>query len=131
VDTHLELGSRRRHGDVESRDAAHEPLPTARLAAVGAVAGIAGGIAMAAPIVIWDWAHVAHRALELPMATTAWLFGLGYFSNDSNLWWPIVLGAVLLVASWVVSGVAFVPDPRAGADGRGRPQPRALQPLRA
>jgi hypothetical protein len=107
VDTHLELGSRREHAELRD-DTPHAELSTSRLIAVGAVSGIAGGIAMAAPIVIWDWVHDGHRALELPMAATAWLFGLEHFSNDGNLWWPIVIGVVLLAVYWVASGIAFV-----------------------
>ena len=42
---------------------------------VGAVSGLLGGLVLAAPIVIWDWARSGHRALELPMAVTAWPFG--------------------------------------------------------
>lgn len=73
----------------------------------GIVSGLAGGIALAVPLVIWDWVHTAHRALELPMAATAWVFGLQHFSHDQNLWWPIVLGALLLVLYSAVSGLAF------------------------
>jgi hypothetical protein len=32
---------------------------------------------MAAPLVLYDWAKTAHSALELPMAMSGWLFGLG------------------------------------------------------
>ena len=35
------------------------------------------------------------------------LFGLAHFSNDQNLWWPIVLGVIILAAYWAVSGVVF------------------------
>lgn len=109
MDTHLELGSHRMRSRPEPRaEAEYVELPAGRLVGIGAVAGIAGGIAMAAPVVIWGWAHDAHRALELPMATTAWLFGLQHFSNDRNLWGSIVIGAVLLLAYWIGSGIAFV-----------------------
>ena len=73
----------------------------------GVVAGLAGGVALALPLVIWDWAHAGHRALELPMATTAWLFGLGHFSHTQNLWWPIVLGVVILALYTVIAGLAY------------------------
>ena len=89
-----------------SRDE-HDELPTGGLLAVGAASGLLGGLALAVPIVIWDWVRSGHRALELPMATTAWPFGLVHFSNDRNLWWPIVLGIVLLAAFWALSGIAF------------------------
>jgi hypothetical protein len=78
-----------------------------RLVADGIVAGLAGVIALAVPLVVWDWAHVAHRALELPMAVTAWLFGLQHFSHDQNLVWPIVIGTALLAVYGAVSGLAF------------------------
>jgi hypothetical protein len=71
----------------------------------GIVSGLVGGIALAIPLVIWDWAHTAHRALELPMAATAWLFGLQRFSREQNLWWPIVLGVV--VVGVYSGGLAF------------------------
>ena len=41
------------------------------------------------------------------MAATAWLFGLVHFSQDENLWWPIVLGTAVLAVYWALSGVAF------------------------
>ena len=88
-------------------DTAHVELPPRRLLAIGVASGLAGGIAMAVPVVIWGWASSSHRALELAMAATAWPFGLAHFSNDRNLWWPIVLGAILLAAYWALSGVVF------------------------
>jgi hypothetical protein len=77
------------------------------LLTVGVVSGLLGGLVMAVPVVIWDWVRTSHRALELPMATTAWLFGTEHFSRFENLWGPIVVGAVLLAAFWAASGVAF------------------------
>lgn len=88
-------------------ETAHVELPPRRLLAIGVASGIAGGIAMAVPVVIWDWVRSSHKALELAMAATAWPFGLTHFSNDQNLWWPIVLGAILIAAYWAVSGVVF------------------------
>jgi hypothetical protein len=75
--------------------------------AVGVTAGLLGGIALAAPVVIWDWVREGQRALELPMAATSWLFGLDHFSHDENLWGSIVLGAIVLAVYWAVSGIAF------------------------
>ena len=75
--------------------------------AVGFVAGILGGAVMAAPLVIWDWIRTSHLALELPTATTSWLFGLGHFSHQTYRLWPIVVGVVFLAAYWAVSGIAF------------------------
>jgi len=74
---------------------------------VGLVAGILGGAVMAAPLVIWDWMKHAHLALELPTATTSWLFGLDHFSHQTYRLWPIVVGVVFLAAYWAVSGIAF------------------------
>lgn len=45
-----------------------------KVLATGVGSGLIGGIALAAPIVIWDWAQSGHKALELPMAATSWLF---------------------------------------------------------
>ena len=88
-------------------DTAQVELAPRRLLAIGIASGLTGGIAMAIPIVLWDWVRTSHRALELPMAATAWLFGLTHFSNDQNLWWPIVLGTIILAAYWALSGVVF------------------------
>jgi hypothetical protein len=75
--------------------------------AVGLGSGLFGGLAMAAPLVVWDWARSSHVALELPMAATAWLFGLEHFSHESYLAWPILIGSVLFAAYWVLSGLVF------------------------
>jgi hypothetical protein len=75
--------------------------------AVGLGSGLIGGIALAVPIVIWDWSRSAHRAFELPMAATAWLFGLQHFSNDTYLAWPLVIGIALLAAYSALSGLVF------------------------
>jgi hypothetical protein len=75
--------------------------------AVGLGSGLLGGLALAVPIVIWDWVHSGHRAFELPMAATAWLFGLQHFGNDRYLAWPVVIGIVLLAAYAALSGLAF------------------------
>jgi hypothetical protein len=70
-------------------------------------AGMAGGLALAAPLMIYDWARSSHSALELPMAATSWLFGLDHYARNGYHWWPIVLGAVLLLAYWALHGLAF------------------------
>ena len=75
--------------------------------AVGLGSGVFGGLAMAVPLVIWDWVHSGHVALELPMAATAWLFGLQHFSHDTYLTWPVLVGAVLFAAYWTLSGLVF------------------------
>jgi hypothetical protein len=69
--------------------------------------GLLGGIALAVPIVLWDWARSGHRAFELPEAATAWLFGLDHFSNQSYHAWPPVIGIALLAAYAAVSGLVF------------------------
>jgi hypothetical protein len=74
---------------------------------VGGVSGLLGGLVMAIPLILWDWGRAAHIALELPMATTAWLFGLGHFSHMTYLLGPIVIGAAFLCAYWIASGLAF------------------------
>jgi hypothetical protein len=107
VDVHVDVGSR----PALERSSPHEGtaagLSPSRLLVLGVASGLAGGIALAMPVVVWDWERLGHRALELPMAATAWLFGLTHFSHERNLWWPIVLGLMLLAAYCAVSGVLF------------------------
>jgi len=86
---------------------AHRRATSGRLATVGLLSGFAGGLAMGAPLVIYDWAKSGHSALELPMAVTAWLFGLDHFARNGYHWWPIVIGAALLLAYWSLTGLAF------------------------
>jgi hypothetical protein len=74
---------------------------------VAAACGITGIVGMAVPVVIYDWAKSGHSALELPMAVTGWIFGLQHFVQNGYLWWPIVVGAVLLVGYGIVSGIVF------------------------
>jgi hypothetical protein len=74
---------------------------------VGSGAGLIGGLAMAIPLIIWDWVRTSHLALELPTATAAWLFGLDHFSHTTYRGGPLVVGAVFLCLYWIVSGVAF------------------------
>ena len=78
-----------------------------RLALVGVGCGVGGGMVMAAPLVIYDWANATHSALELPMAVTAWLFGLDHYVRNGYHWWPIVIGALLLLVYWSVLGVVY------------------------
>jgi len=74
---------------------------------VGIASGIAGGVILAVPLVIYDWAKASHSALELPMAVSGWLFGLNHFARNGYHWWPIVIGALFLLAYWAVMGVVF------------------------
>ncbi|HZO98415.1 MAG TPA: hypothetical protein VFB42_13725 [Gaiellaceae bacterium] len=85
----------------------HRETSSARLATTGIAAGVGGGIALAAPLVVYDWAKAGHTALELPAAVTAWLFGLEHFAQNGYRWWPIVIGALFLLAYWAVLGTAF------------------------
>lgn len=110
------------HGDFLHRLRDHVPqlhltpreaTGTRRLAGVGLAAGIGGGLMLAAPLVIWGWVRESHSALEYPMAVTGWLFGLEYFGQNEYRWWPIVIGALFLLAFWAVLGLAF-----AGLAGR-------------
>jgi hypothetical protein len=57
--------------------------------------------------VIWDWVRSGHRAFELPMAATAWLFGPEHFSNTTYFAWPMVIGVALLAAYAALSGLVF------------------------
>jgi hypothetical protein len=84
-----------------------EATGSGRLAAVGATAGVAGGLVLALPLVLYDWAKASHSALELPMAVSGWLFGLNHFARNGYHWWPIVIGALFLLAYWALLGVAF------------------------
>jgi hypothetical protein len=74
---------------------------------VGLASGVAAGLVMAAPLVVYDWAKASHSALELPMATTAWLFGLDHYARNGYRWWPIVIGALFLLAYSGAQGLAF------------------------
>lgn len=83
------------------------PLAGTRKAFIAVASGLAGGIGMSLPLVVYDWATDGHSALELFMAPTAWLFGLTHFAQNGYLWWPIVVGAVVLAALWVAFGAVF------------------------
>ena len=91
----------------DARPLTHRRLSGWELLAVGLGTGLISGVVMAAPLVIWDWVRTGHRALELPMAATSWLFGLRHFSHTGNLAWPILVGVALLCAYWIVSGISF------------------------
>jgi uncharacterized integral membrane protein len=92
---------------VDVRRADSRGLGMNEVLAVGTGSGLLGGIALAAPIVIWDWVRAGHRAFELPMAATAWLFGLQHFSHERYLAWPLVIGIALLAVFVALTGVAF------------------------
>jgi hypothetical protein len=106
--THAEITKRPRRHAVEARSLERpHPLRAIQWLEVGCVAGVLGGIALALPLILWDWVHAGHRALELAMATTAWLFGLAHFSHSTYFIGSIVVGFVLLGVYWAVSGLVF------------------------
>jgi hypothetical protein len=108
LETHAEITKRPRRHAVEARSLERpHPLRAIQWLEVGCVAGVLGGIALALPLILWDWVHAGHRALELPMATTAWLFGLDHFSHSTYFIGSIVVGFVLLGVYWAVSGLVF------------------------
>ena len=74
------------------------------IALLGTFCGLAGGLLLALPLVIYDWAKASHAALELPMAVSAWLFGLNHFDQNGYLVWAIIVGAVILLAYWRACG---------------------------
>jgi hypothetical protein len=82
-------------------------LPTLTKAWIGTTIGLVGGIAMALPIVLWDWISESHAALELPMAATAWVFGLEHFTQNGYDWGSIVVGVLLLAGYAIASGAIF------------------------
>ena len=41
------------------------------------------------------------------MAVTGWLFGLDHFVQNGYHWWPIVIGALFLIAYWALQGAAL------------------------
>jgi hypothetical protein len=82
-------------------------LAQRRLALVGTLCGLFGGLGMALPLVIYDWVRESHTALELPMAVTAWLFDLNHFDQNGYAFWSIVVGALLLLVYWEAHGLAF------------------------
>jgi hypothetical protein len=84
-----------------------ETTSSGRLTATGIAAGIGGGLVLAAPLAVYDWAKASHSALELPMAVFGWLFGLNHFARNGYHWWPIVIGALFLLAYWSVLGLAY------------------------
>ena len=82
-------------------------LAARQLVAVGIGSGLLGALALAVPIVLWDWSRDGHRAFEYAMAPTAWLFGLQHFSNTHYDGWSLVFGIALLAAYGAISGIVF------------------------
>lgn len=106
--THAGITERPRRQMVSSwRGDRPDLLSPAQWLAVGWGAGLLGGVAMAITLILWDWVHSGHLALELPMATTAWLFGLDHLSHHTYFIGSIVVGFVFLCLYWVASGLVF------------------------
>jgi hypothetical protein len=103
MEAHAERLRRRPHLQPLPR----EVLDQHPIALAGTVSGLVGGLVMAVPLVVYDWANASHAALELPMAVSAWLFGLNHFEQNGYIVWPIVVGALILLAYWIVNGLAF------------------------
>ena len=101
MSTYVEVPGRRSH------EVPFRTLVSSRRIAAGVTIGLTGGAFLAAPLVVYDWVKVAHSALELPMAVTAWLFGLDHFVQNGYDWRSIVVGAVFLIVYCVLFGLAF------------------------
>lgn len=82
-------------------------LVAPRRVSAGVSIGAIGVVLLAAPLVIYDWVKAGHAALELPMGAASWVFGLEHFAQNEYRWWPIVIGAALLMACWMLAGLAF------------------------
>ena len=93
----------RNRGSIEERDGRR--LAPGEWVAVGLGSGLLGGIALALPIVLWDWSRSGHLAFELPMAASAWLAGLQHFSHEHYMAWSLVIGVALRVGYAVLSGL--------------------------
>jgi len=76
-------------------------------ALIATATGLAGILGLAIPVVLYDWVSSAHTALELPMAATAWLFGLSHFTQNGYQWSSIVVGLLLLAAYGIIGGAVF------------------------
>ena len=76
-------------------------------AAIGSAIGIAGGLALALPVVIWDWASSNHSVWELPMAATSWMFGMSHFEVNGFDGWSVLVGILLLTAFAIACGAVF------------------------
>jgi hypothetical protein len=82
-------------------------VPARSKAFIATAAGLAGGVGMALPIVIYGWLNAGHAPLELPMAATSWLFGLEHFAQNGYQWGSIVVGILVLAGYGIVHGAIF------------------------
>jgi hypothetical protein len=76
-------------------------------AAIGSAIGIAGGLALAVPVVLYDWISSSHSVWELPMAATSWMFGMSHFEVNGFDGWSVLIGILLLVGYAIASGAVF------------------------
>lgn len=83
------------------------PLTLSRKMLVALGCGFAGVLALALPIVVYDSVSAAHGSLALFMAPTAWLFGLNHFAQTGYLWWPIVVGLLIVLLCAALQGAVF------------------------
>ena len=75
--------------------------------AIGLGSGLFGGLALVAPIVVWDWIRSGHETGEVAMGVTAWVFGLEHFSHELYRAGPMLVGGVLLATCSAVGGLVF------------------------
>ena len=82
--------------------------PAKRTLLVGAVAGTAAGLAMAAVEMIYGWASPAHTAWDAPMGIWADIGGLNHFGQPVHHIGPIVLGIGGHMLNAIFVAVVFV-----------------------
>jgi hypothetical protein len=107
MEAHAPLFHRLREHVPHLHLARRERTSAGRLAVVGAASGLGGGLVLALTLVLYDWVRASHTALELPMAVTGWLFGIVHFERNGYEWWPIVVGALFMLAYFAVLGLVF------------------------
>jgi uncharacterized membrane protein YagU involved in acid resistance len=79
-----------------------------RIFLVGVVAGVAGGLAMAAAEMIYGWASSAHTAWDAPMGIWAYIGGLDHFGRPVDHIGPIVLGIGGHMLNAILVAIVFV-----------------------
>jgi hypothetical protein len=82
--------------------------PTRRTLLVGAAAGTAAALAMAAVEMIYGWASSAHTAWDAPMGIWSDIGGLDHFGRPVNHIGPIVLGIGGHMLNAIFVAVVFV-----------------------
>jgi hypothetical protein len=76
-------------------------------AAIGSAIGLAGGLALSVPVVLYDWVSSTHSVWELPMAATSWVFGMSHFTPNGFQGWSVLIGVLLLAAFSIACGAVF------------------------